>query len=104
MEPRELVRLGAAWLPLDSRLQSVVGGLGDGDGVGGAVWWGIAEKGCGEAGNGGGLLSADIGCYLWRRGGGKEAVGENDIQEEEEESSGLFVSPVFCLSVHIFHR
>lgn len=75
MEPRELVRLGAAWLPLDSRLQSVVGGLGDGDGVGGALWWGIAGKGCGEAGNGGGLLSADIGCYLWRRGGGREAVG-----------------------------
>lgn len=75
MEPRELVRLGAAWLPLDSRLQSVVGGLGDGDGVGGAVWWGIAGEGCGEAGNGGGLLSADIGYDLWRCGGDREAVG-----------------------------
>lgn len=37
MEPREFVRLGVAWLPLDSRLQSVAGGLGDGDGVGGAT-------------------------------------------------------------------
>lgn len=35
MEPLELVGLGAVWLPLESRLQSVAGGLGDGDGVGG---------------------------------------------------------------------
>lgn len=37
MEPRELVGLGAVWLPSDSRLQRVAGGLGDGDGVGGAT-------------------------------------------------------------------
>lgn len=37
MDPRELVGLGAVWLPLDSRLQRVAGGLGDGDGVGGAL-------------------------------------------------------------------
>lgn len=37
MEPREFVRLGAVRLPLDSRLQRVAGGLGDGDGVGGAT-------------------------------------------------------------------
>lgn len=35
-EPREFVGLGADWLPLESRLQMVAGGLGEGDGVGGA--------------------------------------------------------------------
>lgn len=61
MELRELVGLGAVWLPSDSRLHSVVGGLGDGEGVGGAA----AGKNRGEAGGGGGggvgvLLSADM--------------------------------------------
>lgn len=65
-EPRELVGLGAVWLPLDSLLQRVAGGLGDGEGVGGEACW---EKDRGEAGGGGGLFSADIGCYLWRGGG-----------------------------------
>lgn len=36
MEHRELVGLGAVWLPLDSWLQMVAGGLGDG--VGGTAW------------------------------------------------------------------
>ncbi len=80
MEPREFVRLGAVRLPLDSRLQRVAGGLGDGDGVGGATCWGRAEKDRGEAGGGGGLLS-DIGCYLWRRPGGRKASQVNDIQK-----------------------
>lgn len=35
-DPREFVGLGAVWLPLDSRLQMVAGGLGEGEGVGGA--------------------------------------------------------------------
>lgn len=59
MELLELVGLGAVWLPSDSRLHSVAGGLGDGDGVGGAV----DGKNRGEAGGGGGgeeLLSADM--------------------------------------------
>lgn len=98
MEPREFVRLGAVWLPLDSRLQSVAGGLGDGDGVGGAAWWGRAEKDRGEAG-GGGLLSADIVCYLWRRAGGR-----NDIQKSLSDCSSLFVSRVFSVLIHISHR
>ena len=37
MDPREFVGLGAVWLPLDSRPQRVAGGLGDGEGVGGAA-------------------------------------------------------------------
>lgn len=37
MEPRESVRLGAVWPPLESRLQRVAGGLGDGEGVGGTA-------------------------------------------------------------------
>lgn len=68
-EPREFVGLGADWLPLESRLQMVAGGLGEGDGVGGAGWWGRAWNDLGEAGRGGGLLSVDIVCYLWRGGG-----------------------------------
>lgn len=32
-EPREFVGLGTLWLPLDSRVYSGPGGLGDGDGV-----------------------------------------------------------------------
>lgn len=38
MEPLESVRVGAVWLPLDSRLRSMAGGLGDGDCKGGAAW------------------------------------------------------------------
>lgn len=37
MEPRESERLGAVWPPLERRPQTVAGGLGDGDGVGGAA-------------------------------------------------------------------
>ena len=58
-EPRELVGLGALRLPLDSRLYSVAGGLGDGEGVGGA---GGCDTGY-NRGKGGGdeLLQADMG-------------------------------------------
>lgn len=78
MEPREFVRLGAVWLPLENRLQRVAGGLGDGDGVGGAMWWVGAKKERGDAG--GGLLSADIGCYLWRCPGSRELSNGKDIK------------------------
>lgn len=73
MEPREFVRLGAVWPPLESRLQRVAGGLGDGDGVGGA------KKERGDAG--GGLLSADIGCYLRRCPGSREVSDGKGIKK-----------------------
>lgn len=81
-EPRELDRLGPVWLPLESRLQSVAGGLGDGDGVGGAVGWGKAEKDRADATDGG-LSLADIGCYLGRRTASRNASNENNIQKKK---------------------
>lgn len=85
-EPREFDRLGPVWLPLESRLQSVAGGLGDGDGVGGAVGWGKAEKDRAEATDGG-LSLADIGCYLGRRADSRNASNGNDIQKEKKTSN-----------------
>lgn len=84
MEPREFVRLGAVWPPLERRLQRVAGGLGDGDGVGGATWWGGAKE-RGDAG--GGLLSADIGCYLWRCPGSRKVPNGKDIKKRLQVNS-----------------
>lgn len=61
----ELVGLGALRLPFDSRLKSVAGGLGDGEGVGEVTGFGATERGH-SLGKGGGeeLLQADIGCLV----------------------------------------
>lgn len=95
MEPRESERLGAVWPPLERRPQTVAGGLGDGDGVGGAAWWRGAKKERGDAG--GGLLSADIGCYLWRCPGSREVSNGKDIKKAP---SGSFSQRWSVLQAH----
>lgn len=94
-EPREFVGLGADWLPLESRLQMVAGGLGEGDGVGGAGWWGRAWNDLGEAGRGGGLLSVDIVCYLWR-GGGRTTSKVNIQNFKKKNGQQSIVRPITC--------
>lgn len=95
MDPREFVRLEAVWPPLERRLQRVAGGLGDGDGVGGATWWAGAKK-CGDSG--GGLLSADIGCYLWRCPGSRKVSNGKDVKKVP---SGWFRQGWWVLRAHL---
>lgn len=77
MDPCELERPG--WPPLDSWRQRVAGGLGNGDDMGGASGWRRLQEERGD--EGGGLLSADIGCYLRRCTASREVSDRKNIQK-----------------------